>query len=351
MQKTDTLLKPYRLSNQLQLSNKIVMAPMTRAKAENDNNPTQAMANYYAKRADAGLIITEGVIIGPDATGYDNIPGIFSNQHVEKWKVVSEAVHQNDGRIFMQLWHVGRVSHPHFINGKLPLSASATMMEGRIRRTKDLYYGQSRAATLNEIKALIQSYATAARNAIRAGFDGIEIHAANGYLIDQFLHYHTNHRTDIYGGNPENMSRFAEEIVKACADVVGYERIGVRLSPGGYLNEIVGDARDADVFAYLLSKLNDLPIAYVHTGNFDDRVKFKELGHLTMTDFIRRHYHGNLIACGSYQYAEAEKSIAQDDFDLVAIGRPFIANPDFITKLQQNMAITPYDASMLDTLN
>jgi len=351
MNKINTLLESYQLSNQLSLKNRILMAPMTRAKADNDGSPTQAMADYYAKRADAGLIITEGTVIRPDGIGYFNVPGIFKKQHIEKWKVVTEAVHKEGGRIFMQIWHVGRVSHPLFIGGDLPLSASATSMQGRIRRTQNMYYGKSREATLEEINSLIQSYADAAYHAISAGFDGVEIHAANGYLIDQFLHYHTNLRQDIYGKTPKNMSRFALEIVKACGDVIGYSRVGIRLSPGAYLNEMVGDSRDADVFSYLLSKLNDLPIAYVHTGNFDDSVKFNELRGQSMTQFIRNHYHGNVIASGGYDLTDAEKLVSQKHFDLVSIGRPFIANPDLITKLKQKKNLDSYDASMLDSLN
>ena len=223
-------------------------------------------------------------------------------------------------------------------------------MHERIRRSAGLYYGKSREATLEEIKKLIQSYAEAATNAIAAGFDGIEIHAANGYLIDQFLHYHTNLRQDKYGGNAENMSRFALDIVKACGDIIGYPRVGIRLSPGAYINEIIGDKRDSDVFSYLLSKLNHLAIAYVHTGNFDDRVKFKTLENKTMTQFIRHHYRGNLIASGSYHLTEAELQVNKRNFDLVSIGRPFIANPDLITQFKQKKTLKPYHVNMLDQL-
>lgn len=345
------LLESYKLTRKLELKNRIVMAPMTRAKADDDGSPTHAMANYYGKRADAGLIITEGSIIDSGATGYNNVPGIYTKKHIEKWKIVSEAVHQKDGRIFMQIWHVGRVSHPSFLNGNLPLSASETTMTGEIRRANGLYYGKSREASLEEIKLLIQSYANAAKNAISAGFDGVEIHGANGYLIDQFLHYHTNLRKDSYGGTPENMSRFALEIIKACGEVIGFEKVGIRLSPGAYLNEIIGDQRDSAVFVYLLSALNDLSIAYVHIGNFNDGTKFAELGEQTMTQFIRRHYDGNLIASGSYHFEPAEAYISQGNFDLVSIGRPFIANPDLINRYKNQKPILAYDSSMLDKLN
>lgn len=348
--KNNALLNAFQLHQNLQLKNRIIMAPMTRNMANDDLSPTNAMAEYYARRADAGLIITEGTIIRPDARGYSNVPGIFTQAHIDGWRKVTDAVHKRDGHIFLQIWHVGRVSHPHFLNGQLPISASETIMSSRVARSQGLNYGKSRAVTLEEINGLIESYAIAAKNAIQAGFDGIEIHGANGYLVDQFLHYHTNHRTDNYGETPENMARFALEIVKACGDAIGYNKVGIRLSPGGYLNEIIGDPRDADVFQYLLDQLNLHSIAYVHTGNFNDQVKFVELGNKTMTDFIREHYHGTVIASGGYNLQELQDDKLGNDFDLLAIGRPFIANPDLIKRFRENENIHPYDASMLSTL-
>ena len=250
----------------------------------------------------------------------------------------------------MQLWHVGRVSHPVFLQGKLPISSSETTMTGKISRSPGLTFGKSRAATQHEIKELINYYALAAKNAIKAGFDGIELHGANGYLIDQFLHYHTNKREDEYGNTPENMSHFAIEIVKACGDSIGYERVGLRLSPGGYLNEIIGDERDYLVFQHLLKQLNQYKIAYVHTGNFNDEVKFKELHEMTMTQFMRQYYTGNLIACGNYTFEHARERIEQHDFDLVSVGRPFIANPDLIERLMHHKEIVQYTPDMLNVL-
>jgi len=344
------LLEPFQLNSEIRLKNRIVMAPMTRNMANNDLSPTQDMATYYQRRANAGLIITEGTIIRPDGRGYSNVPAIYTKEHIRGWQKVTDAVHSRAGHIFLQIWHVGRVSHPYYLDGELPVSASATTMTGKLRRSEDLSYGKTRQLELSEMPALITSFATAAANAINAGFDGVEIHGANGYLIDQFLHYHTNQRTDKYGTSPENMARFALEVVKACGERIGYQRVGIRLSPGGYLNEIIGDPRDAEVFAYLLEQLNQLPIAYVHTGNFDDTVKFPELGDKTMTQFIRQHYHGTLIACGGYNPAEVATNLSESDYDLVAIGRPFIANPDLIEKLQKNESIRSYEANMLETL-
>lgn len=344
------LWQPYKLNNLITLKNRIVMAPMTRNVADDQLVPTSAMAAYYKRRADAGLIVTEGTIIRPDARGYSNVPGIFTDAQIAGWMQVTQAVHEANGVIFSQIWHVGRVTHPHFLNGDLPISASATTMQGEMKRSKGLYYGKSRAVTVEEIQTLIADYAKAAKNAIKAGFDGIEIHGANGYLVDQFLHYNTNHRTDAYGETPENMARFAIEVVKACGEAIGYERVGIRLSPGAYLQEMVGDHRDGAVFRYLLEQLSKLNIAYVHTGNFDDTKMFNELDNMTMTAFMHKHYKGTLIACGGYTLASAEHGIDQHDFDLIAIGKPFIANHDLIYLAKKGLPIKNYDVSMLSTL-
>lgn len=344
------LLEPVVLSDQLKLKNRIVMAPMTRCKATQNGDATEDMSRYYARRADAGLIITEGTVIRPDAIGYPQVPGIYTQSHVDKWRAVTDAVHANNGKIMLQIWHVGRVSHPHFLHGQLPISCSATTMKGRIHRSNGLHYGKSRAVSLDEIEVLVNDFARAAKNALEAGFDGIEIHGANGYLIDQFLHYDTNHREDAYGGNSENMIRFASEIVNACINEIGCDRVGIRLSPGPYLNEINVDRRDQDVFVQLLAKLSKLNIAYVHTGAFDDSQTYKELNNLTMTQFIRQHYTGNVIACGSYTIDKACSGIAERKFDCAAFGRPFIANSDLVSKIKNGVTLTAYDTSMLDSL-
>lgn len=344
------LLSQYKLNDLFTLKNRIIMAPMTRAKAHLDGTPTHAMVAYYARRAEAGLIITEGTVIGAKASGYISVPGIYTLDQIKHWLPVTQAVQARGGLIFSQIWHVGRVSHPDFLNGELPISASETVMTSRVYRSPGLTYGKSRAATLTEIHDIIAQYAQAAKNAMEAGFDGVEIHGANGYLIDQFLHHHTNLREDEYGGNKENMARFALEVVNACGAAIGYERVAIRLSPGAYLNEIVGDMRDGAVFQYLLEQLNTLPIAFVHTGSFNDADTYAELNGLTMTQFLRKHFKGTVIGCGSYTFEKADKQIADNDFDLVAIGRPFIANPDLIHRLQTQQPLKSYDASMLEEL-
>jgi N-ethylmaleimide reductase len=349
MHSSNTLLTPFQLNDLFTLKNRIVMAPMTRLKADDNFVPTEIMAQYYARRADAGLIVTEGVVIAANGRGHNNVSGLFTAAQVEGWRRVTDAVHMHNGLIFAQIWHVGRVSHSSLFNGERPISASETTMSGRIPRT-ELTYGTSRAVTQAEIEELIQGYANAAVNAIRAGFDGIEIHGANGYLVDQFLHYDTNRRLDEYGGSIENMARFALDIVKACGDAIGYERVGLRLSPAPYLNEIKPNLKDAEIFAYLLGQLNHLPIAYIHTGNFDDAVVYAELNHMKMSSFIRKYYDGRVIGCGSYTVEAAEEAINKGDFDLIAMGRPFIANPNLVSMLRANEALSPYDVTMLQTL-
>ncbi|MGQ3887505.1 alkene reductase [Legionella sp. CNM-1927-20] len=351
MVNVNILLESFKLNEIIELKNRIVMAPMTRNKATDDLSPTSEMATYYARRADAGLIITEGTIIRPDGRGYSNTPGIYTDQQIAGWQKITQAVHQNKGKIFLQIWHVGRVSHPIFLNGSLPISASETQMSSRVRRADgELYYGKSRALSLAEIKDLVSSYAKAAKNALKAGFDGIEIHGANGYLIDQFLHYSTNKRQDAYGVEPENLARFALEVVDACIAEIGRERVGIRLSPGAYLNEIVGDRRDSIVFQYLLAQLSEKQIAYLHTGNFDDETRFPELNHKTMTEFMRMHFKGHLIASGGYTVQKAIKQMLAKQFDLIAFGRPFIANPDLVSRIKNAANMHSYDAAMLETL-
>lgn len=344
-----TISQSYQLTPQLKLKNRIVMAPMTRRKANDDGSPGQVMTKYYADRAAAGLIVTEGTLISEDAIGYGNIPGIYTQAHIDGWKKITDAVHANGGLIFLQLWHCGRVSHPVFHHGKLPLSASATVMTETVLGSSGYKSGESRAATVDEISSVINDYAVAARNAISAGFDGVELHGANGYLIDQFLHYCTNQRNDMYGGTPENMARFCLECIDACGKLIGYERVGLRLSPGGYLFEVKNHVDDHLVFSYLLNQLQKREIAYVHTGNFDDSVQFPYLNNMTMTEFIRSKYAGNLIAAGGYTVDSAEKGINENKFDLAAMGRPFISNHDLIFKIKQGIPLNPYHADMLQT--
>lgn len=344
------LLDPLQLNQSLRLKNRIIMAPMTRSMCDDQLVPTKLMSDYYARRADAGLIISEGIIIRPDGQGYPNVPGIYTDKQIEAWKRITDNVHQHGGLIFAQIWHAGRVSHPIYLNGDLPLSPSATRMTGLVKRGNGLRHGQSRAATLSELDGLIDSFVTAALNARSAGFDGIEFHGANGYLIDQFLHYDTNQRQDEYGKTPEGMARFVVKMTKAVADAIGADRVAIRLSPAAYIHEIQQDVRDKDVFKYLLNELSQLNLAYLHTGAFDDSLRFVELENLSMTEFLRRYYTGHLIASGGYDAEKAEQILTTGLADAVAFGRAFIANPDLVKRIQTAQAWMPYDNNMLDNL-
>lgn len=343
------LFQPLRLNDDLELKNRILMAPLTRCMADDNLVPTDAMVAYYAKRADAGLIISEATIIRPDAQGYPNTPGLFTREQIEGWQKVTATVHQKGGKIFAQLWHVGRVAHPYFFGGGDVLAPSAIGVEGSVPRMRELTYVTPKAATVDDIKQLVADYAIAAKNAIEAGFDGVEIHGANGYLIDQFLHHASNKRTDSYGGTPENMSRFALEVVDAVTSAIGFNRVALRLSPAAYFN-LQTDVNDKAVFDYLLSQLNNLPLAYLHVGIFDDGMQFDYLGG-RVVDYMRGVYNGTLVGVGGFTPTTAAEALAEKRFDLVAIGRPFIANPDYVSKVKEGKALTPYSEEMLANLD
>ncbi|MNH07871.1 N-ethylmaleimide reductase [compost metagenome] len=256
-------------------------------------------------------------------------------------------MHAKGGKIFAQLWHVGRLSHPFFHHAEV-LAPSAVAHEGTVPRMRELVYQVPRALTVAEIEQLVEDYATAAANAIEAGFDGVEIHGANGYLIDQFLHHSSNLRDDQYGGTPENMSRFALAVVDAISARIGAERVGLRLSPGAYVH-LAGDQRDRAVFDHLLAELNRRTLAYVHLGIFDDSLTFDYLDGRA-SDYLRAHYDGHLVGVGNYSAQSAAEAIKADRFDLIAIGRPLIANPDYLTRVKQAEPLVPYADTMLAEL-
>ncbi|RUO32353.1 alkene reductase [Aliidiomarina soli] len=342
------LFSPVTLNPTLTLKNRVAMAPLTRCMAAADLTPTDDMAAYYARRADVGLIISEATIIRADAQGYPNVPGIFRPSHIEGWQKVTDAVHEKGGTIFCQLWHVGRVSHQVF-HGSRPVSASAIGLNERIPRMPGLTYPVPRALGSGEIEQLIEDYAVAASNSRSAGFDGVEIHGANGYLLDQFLHYASNHREDEFGGTPENMVRFPLAVVDAVIAAVGADRVGLRLSPGAYAH-MTEDPRDKAVFQLLLAELDKRDLAYLHVGIFDDSMTFDALDGMRSSEFLRANYKGTFMGCGSYTADQADQGIAEGKFDLAAIGRPLIANPDYIQRVQQGEALVEYDAEMLKTL-
>jgi len=307
------LFDTYKLNDTITLKNRILMAPLTRCMADADLVPTDDMVAYYARRAEAGLIISEATIIRPDAQGYPNTPGIFTQGQIAGWRKVTDAVHANGGKIFVQLWHTGRVAHPHFFGGGDVLAPSAQKIEGSVPRMRELTYVTPKAATVEDIQGLVRDYAKAAENAIEAGFDGVEIHGANGYLIDEFLHHDSNRRTDEYGGTPANMSRFALEVVDAIATRIGKDRTGLRISP------------------------------------VDDSMEFDYLGG-SASSYVRAHYGKTLVGVGSYSAQTASKAIAENKFDLIAIGRPFIANPDYVAKVRKGEELVAYSDEMLATL-
>ncbi len=344
---TDKLFQPVALNDTLTLNNRIAMAPLTRCMAGPGLVPTAEMAAYYGRRADAGLIISEATIIRPDGQGYPDTPGLFSREQIDGWRQVTEAVHQKGGLIFNQLWHVGRLAHPHFTAAE-PVAPSALAHDGTVPRMRELTYQVPRALTVEEIRELVDDYAQAAANAIEAGFDGVEIHGANGYLIDQFLHHASNVREDAYGGSPENMARFALEVVDAVIAEIGADRVGLRLSPGAYVH-LEGDARDRQVFDHLLAQLESRNLAYLHLGIFDDALTFDYLDGKA-SDYLRRHYQGTLMGVGNLSPDSAAQAIDENRFDLAAIGRPFIANPDYVARVKAQQPLVAYQESMLAEL-
>ena len=347
MSNIQTLFESVELSPELILQNRIIMAPLTRSMSDDNLVPTEDMAAYYGRRGDAGLIISEATLVAQNGQGYPNTPGLYNEAQVNAWKNVTQRVHDKGGKIFAQLWHTGRVSHSVYLNGETPVSASDVAIFGHVPRTENLQYETPRPITQAEITQLISDFRLAAKNAMKAGFDGVEIHGANGYLVDQFLHWHSNRRTDEFGGNVENMARLVFDIIEAVKKEVSINKIGLRLSPQAYVN-MEHDDRDKLVFDYLLDALNQYPLAYVHTGIFED-APVEHLGG-SVTQYIRKHYRGTVIANGGYDAQSGAITIKQGDADLVAIGRAFIANPDYVEKVKRGLPLTQYSEEMLATL-
>jgi 2,4-dienoyl-CoA reductase-like NADH-dependent reductase (Old Yellow Enzyme family) len=342
------IIEPYKLNKNITLTNRIVMAPLTRCFADNNLVPTPLMAEYYARRADAGLIVSEATIIDPLGQGYPNTPGIYTDEQIEGWKLTTKAVHKKGGKIFCQLWHCGRVAHSMY-TGQSPVSASATSWQGKVPRTKDAEYEMAKELTTTEVKELVEKYAQAAKNAIKAGFDGVEIHGANGYLIDQFLRQQTNQRKDEYGGSIANRARFALDIVDAVSAAIGADITAIRHSPQAYVH-LEYTQGDEKTYQYLFQQLSQKNIAYVHLGAFSDHYTFDYLDAGKASEFIRKHYQGNFITCGSYSIEMAEQALLDKKADLVAIGRAFIANPDLIQKIKSDQELVEYNMEMLTKL-
>jgi N-ethylmaleimide reductase len=320
----------------ISVANSIVMAPMTRSRAI-DNIPNDLMATYYGQRASAGLIITEGTSPSPNGLGYARIPGIFSKEQVEGWKKVTKAVHDKGGKIVIQLMHTGRISHAaNMPAGSKILAPSAVKPAGQMW-TDSLQmqdFPVPSAMTLEEIKATKAEYVTAAKNAIEAGFDGVELHAANGYLLEQFLSPFSNVRTDEYGGAIDRRCKFVLEVVEAVATAIGKDKTGIRLSPYGVASDMP-HYDDIDIeYEYLTSVLNNLDIAYIHL--VDHSAMGAPAVPLEIKQKIRKDFKNTLILCGGFDKKAAEDTIAKGLADLIAFGRPFINNPDLIDRLKNN---------------
>ncbi|MCG6136720.1 MAG: alkene reductase [Nostoc sp. LLA-1] len=335
------LLNPFQLGD-LTLKNRVIMAPMTRSRAGVTRMPNALMAEYYVQRAAAGLIITEATVISHQANGWENTPGIYSPEQGEAWKEIVSAVHAQGTPIFLQLWHCGRASHSSFQeNDQLPVAPSAIKINGDSIHTPNgkQSYETPRALETDEIPLIVEDYRQAAQKAKAAGFDGVEIHAANGYLIDAFLQSKTNQRTDQWGGNVQNRYRFLKEIVEAILTVWPSNRIGVRLSPNGVFNDM-GSPDYRETFLYIAEQLNTYGLAYLHLLD-GLAFGFHELGiPMTLTEF-RDVFTGTLMGNCGYSQEEAEEAIKSEIADLIAFGRPFISNPDLVERFTNNWPLNP----------
>ena len=326
----------------LSLPNRVVMAPMTRSRAVENNAPNALVAEYYAQRADAGLLITEGTSPSANGLGYARIPGLYSQAQVEGWRLVADAVHEKGGRVFVQLMHVGRIGHPENLpEGAELVAPSAITAKGDMWTDAKgmLPLHNPRAMNKDDLQQAKNEYVQAARNAIAAGLDGVELHAANGYLLDQFLQPAANQRTDAYGGSADNRNRFVLEVAAAVADAIGPERVGIRVSPGGVFNDVGPFEGMVDQFVALAKGLGKLNLVYLHL------VDHSAMGAPPVSDdlktALREAFGGTFILSGGYDRARADADLAAGKGDLVAFGRPFISNPDLVTRLEQNAELAP----------
>lgn len=349
----ELLFQPFKLGPYA-LPHRIVMAPLTRSRARQPGNvPSALNACYYAQRAAAALIISEATQVSMQGQGYAWTPGIHSREQVEGWRLVTDAVHQAGGRIFMQLWHVGRISHPSLQpDNMLPVSPSAikpagqAFIEGENGQGELVPFATPRALEIDELPYLVQQYVRGARNALRAGFDGVEVHAANGYLLDQFINSRTNHRHDRYGGAVENRARLLFEVLEAVSEVWGPDRVGVRLSPLGTFNDI-DDEDPETTFAHIAASLSSCRLAYLHLVNpamaaLDKGIE-PDSRSVAMVERMREKYTGTLIIAGGFDHDTAQQWLKQGRADLIAFGRKFIANPDLPERLRLRASLNKDD--------
>ncbi|WP_055437163.1 alkene reductase [Lacinutrix algicola] len=339
------LLTPY--NKNINLKNRVVMAPMTRSRADNEGKvaTNELQGLYYEQRASAGLIITEGSQVSKQAVGYINTPGIYTDTQVEGWKKVTKRVHDKGGKIFIQLWHVGRMSHPDFHNGELPVSASAlnpnskSFTPGGFKDTVT-----PKEMTIADIKQTVEDFKNAAANAVKAGFDGVEIHSSNGYLFQQFFNGTSNTRTDDYGGSIENRTRFFFEVLDAMKAVIPQEKIGVRFNPS--LDGLFGITMDKDTiptFEYIIKKLNDYNLAYVHLSEPFTDVSEIPFAVTEIAKHFRPLYNGTLMINTAFNQEKGNKVLEAGDADLIAYGKPFISNPDLVERFENNLELAEWD--------
>lgn len=328
----------------IEMSNRVVMAPLTRNRVAEGGVPQQMNVTYYEQRASAGLIVTEATPISPMAHGYPGLPGIYTDEQVAGWRKVTDAVHAKGGKIVIQLWHVGRISHPSLLpNQVLPVAPSAIRPAGHAVTVEGLQeYVVPRALAVTELPAIVKDYVHAAQCAMRAGFDGVEIHAANGYLLDQFLRDGSNVRTDAYGGSVENRARLLLEVTQAVVDAIGAEKTGVRLSPVNPFNDMK-DSHPQAIFNFVATQLNGFNLAYLHVveGGIHGG------GEAAPFDFaaFRKLYHGAYMANLAYDKVRGNAAIASGHADCVAYGVPFIANPDLVARLKADAPLNEADST------
>jgi N-ethylmaleimide reductase len=334
MSKLEHLLSPATVSGHA-LKNRVVMAPMTRSRAIH-NVPNGLMATYYQQRAGAGLIVTEGTAPSPNGLGYPRIPGIYSEEQVDGWRDVTEGVHQQDGKIFLQIMHVGRIAHPlNLPEGGEIVAPSAIQAAGKMYTDEEGLqpHPTPRKMELADIETALEEFEIAARNAAEAGFDGIELHGANGYLIDQFINPQSNQRNDDWGGSIENRNQFAIEVARRTANAIGEERVGIRLSPFGAFNDLGPFEEAHEQFTELAARLGELNLAYIHL------VDHSSMGSPDVPDSIKRSireaFGGPIILSGGYDANRAEQDLAEQRAELIAFGRPFISNPDLVERFRK----------------
>ena len=343
MTRKTSLFDPIQLGA-ISAPNRVLMAPLTRGRSLPVHVPISDLkAQYYAQRADAGLIIAEATGISQEGLGWPAAPGIWSAEQVAAWKPVTQVVHDAGGRIILQLWHMGRLVHPDFLDGAAPVSSSATTAGGYAHTPsgkKD--YVEARALKLDEIPRVIEDYKRAAKNAMEAGFDGVQIHAANGYLIDQFLRDGTNLRTDEYGGSIENRIRLLKEVTQAVVDTIGADRTSVRLSPNGE-TQSCDDSNPVALFTAAAAALQDIGIAFLELREQKDFGNFGQTDVPRVSPDIRKVFTGPLVLNQEYDRARADADLESGLADAISFGRPFISNPDLTAKLRDNAELTPDD--------